>query len=68
MNRRYLVKIENTILPQSYSFDQLIDTGLLDNVDENIKVKLEGDSVWITARDYPFSDVENVDLNSATLL
>jgi len=63
MNRRYLVKIENTILPQSYSFDQLIDTGLLDNVDENIKVKLEGDSVWITARDYPFSDVENVEDN-----
>lgn len=63
MNRRYLVKIENTILPESYSFDQLIDKGLLDNIDENIKVKLEGDSVWITARNYPFSDVENVEDN-----
>ena len=63
MNRRYLVKIEDTILPQSYSFDQLIDKGLLDNIDENIKVKLEGDSVWITAREYPFSDVESVEEN-----
>lgn len=57
--KRYLVKIEDTILPQSYTFNQLIDAGLLDNVDDKIKVKLEGDSVWITARAYPFSDVEN---------
>lgn len=57
--KKYLVKIEDSIMPQSYTFDQLIDTGLLDNVDDKIKVKLEGDSVWITARDYPFSDVEN---------
>lgn len=57
--KKYLVKIEDSILPQSYTFDQLIDAGLLDNVDDKIKVKLEGDSVWITARDYPFSDIEN---------
>ena len=57
--KKYLVKIEESVLPQSYTFDQLIDAGLLDNVDDKIKVKLEGDSVWITARDYPFSDVEN---------
>lgn len=59
MMKKYLVKIEDSILPQSYTFDQLIDAGLLDNVDDKIKVKLDGDSVWITARDYPFSDVEN---------
>ena len=54
--KKYLVKIEESVLPQSYTFDQLIDAGLLDNVDDKIKVKLEGDSVWIIARDYPFSD------------
>lgn len=56
--KKYLVKIEDFELPRSYTFNQLIDAGLLDNVDDKIKVKLEGDSVWITARDYPFSDVE----------
>lgn len=68
MTRRYLVKIEDSILPQSYSFDELIDAGLLDNVDENIKVKLEGDSVWITARDYPFSEVENTEGNTTNTI
>lgn len=57
--RQYLVKIDDSILPRSFTFDQLIDAGLLDNVDDKIKVKLAGDSFWITARDYPFSDVEN---------
>lgn len=63
--KKYLVKIEESVLPQSYTFDQLIDAGLLDNVDDKIKVKLEGDSVWITARDYPFSDVEKSEENDS---
>lgn len=58
--KKYLVQIEDAILPQNYTFDQLIDAGLLDHVDDKIKVKLEGNSVWITARDYPFSNVENI--------
>ena len=65
MNNKYLIKIEDSILPQSFTFDQLIDAGLLDNVDEKIKVKLESDSVWITARNYPFSEVENKVQNEA---
>lgn len=36
--KKYLVKIEESVLPQSYTFDQLIDAGLLDNVDDKIKV------------------------------
>lgn len=64
--KKYLVKIEESVLPQSYTFDQLIEAGLLDNVDDKIKVKLEGDSVWITARDYPFSDVEISEENESS--
>lgn len=64
--KKYLVKIEDSVLPQSYTFDQLIDAGLLDNVDDKIKVKLEGDSAWITARDYPFSDVEQSEENDSS--
>ena len=59
MPNKYQVKIEDSILPQLYTFDQMIDAGLLDDVDENIKVRLYGDSAWVTARSYPFSDSEN---------
>lgn len=59
MPNKYQVKIEDSILPQLYTFDQLIDTGLLDEVDEKIKVRLNIDSPWVTARSFPFSDLEN---------
>lgn len=59
MPNKYQVKIKDSILPQLYTFDQLIDAGLLDEVDERIKVKLNGDSAWFTARSFPFSVLEN---------
>lgn len=59
MPNKYQVKIEDSILPQLYTFDQLIDAGLLDDVDEKIKVRLNGDSTWVTARSFPFSDLES---------
>ena len=59
MPNKYQVKIEDSILPQLYTFDQLIDAGLLDDVDEKIKVRLNGDSAWVTARSFPFSDLES---------
>lgn len=55
---RYHVKIEDTILLDSFTFDELIDNGLLDERDENIQVKLADDSEWVIARDYPFADAE----------
>ncbi len=64
MPNKYQVKIEETILPQLYTFDQLIDAGLLDEVDENIKVRLIGDSTWVTARSFPFSDSESNQANN----
>lgn len=59
MPSKYQVKIEESILPQLYTFDQLIDAGLLDEVDEKIKVRLNGDLTWVTARSFPFSDLES---------
>ena len=59
MPNKYQVKIEDSILPQLYTFDQLIDAGLLDDVDDKIKVRLNGDSAWVTARSFPFSDLES---------
>ena len=59
MPNKYQVKIEESILPELYTFDQLIDAGLLDEVDEKIKVRLNGDLTWVTARSFPFSDLES---------
>ena len=55
---RYQVKIEDAVLPDTYTFDELIDNGLLDERDENIQVRLVEDSEWVIARDYPFADAE----------
>ncbi len=59
MKRRYEVKIDDSVLPELYTFDQLIEKGILDDVDEHIKVRQHGESNWVTARRYPFIDLEN---------
>ena len=59
MKKHYQVKINDKILPELFSFDDLLDKGLLDEVDENIKVRLNEDEEWITARNFPFSVHEN---------
>ena len=58
MTHRYEVKIDDSILPELYTFDQLIETGILDDIDDNIKVRKLGEMSWITARSYPFADCE----------
>lgn len=55
---KYQVKIDDSVLPDSYSFDELIDNGLLDERDEQIQVRLIEESEWIVARDYPFANSE----------
>lgn len=55
---RYHVKVDDSILPETYSFDELIDNGLLDERDEHIQVKLVEKTEWIVARDYPFAEFE----------
>lgn len=58
MENKYQVKIDDSVMPELYTFDQLIDEGLLDEIDEKIKVRLNGEDVWQTARSYPFADKE----------
>ena len=58
MENKYQVKIDDSVMPELYTFDQLIDEGLLDEIDEKIKVRLNGEDVWQTARNYPFADTE----------
>lgn len=55
---RYNVKIDDSVLPETYSFDELIENGLLDERDEHIQVKLIENNEWVIARDYPFSESE----------
>lgn len=59
MTHRYQVKIDDSVLPELYTFDQLIEKGVLDDFDENIKVRQCGETDWITARKYPFAHSEN---------
>lgn len=51
----YQVKIDEEELPNSFTFDELIENGLLDERDEHIKIKLIEETEWVIARDYPFS-------------
>lgn len=59
----YQVKIDEEQLPNSYTFDELIENGLLDERDEHIKIKLIGETNWVIARDYPFSTSEKISDN-----
>lgn len=56
---RYQVKIDEELIPSTFSFDELLEKGLLDEVDEHIKIKLVNDVEWITARNYPFATTED---------
>ena len=55
---RYVVKIDDTILPDSYTLAELLANGLLDQRDENIQVKMVEEDKWVVARDYSFSNAE----------
>lgn len=55
---KYQVKIEDTVSSQSFTFDELLDFGLLDDYDEKIMVRATGESRWVIARNYPFAYTE----------
>lgn len=56
MSYRYQVKIDDSVLPESYTLDELLSNGLLDDYDENIFVKQANETEWKIARDYPYAD------------
>ena len=51
---RYHVKIDDSVLPETYSFDELIENGLLDERDEHIQVKLIEEREWVVAERVAF--------------
>lgn len=63
--RKYQVMIDDAVSSQSFSLDELLEAGLLDDYDENIKVRATNETIWQVAREYPFhlseSDTSNND-------
>lgn len=59
MNKKYLVMINGEELSGKYSLDEMLDVGLLDDYDENIKVRLNTSETWRVARDFPFNLYES---------
>ena len=46
--------IDDTVSSQSFSLDELLEAGLLDDYDVNIKVRATNETTWQIAREYPF--------------
>ena len=54
MKKLYQVKIDDTVMPEYFTYDELIKNDLLNERDENILLRLAEDSEWVVAKDYPF--------------
>lgn len=44
--KKYQVMIEGEIASQTFTLDEMLELGLLDDYNEKIKVKVWGESVW----------------------
>lgn len=56
---RYEVRIDGIESSQSFTLDELLDNGFLDDYDPQIQVRAIGEARWQTARDYPYNETEN---------
>lgn len=52
--KKYQVMIDDAVSSQSFSLDELLEAGLLDAYDVNIKVRATNETTWQIAREYPF--------------
>ena len=52
--KKYQVMIDDAVSSQSFSLDELLEAGLLDDYDVNIKVRANNETTWQIAREYPF--------------
>ena len=50
----YQVMIDDVVSSKSYSFDDLINSGFLDDYDVSIKIRATNETIWQIAREYPF--------------
>ncbi len=52
--KKYQVMIDDVVSSKSYSFDDLINSGFLDDYDVSIKIRATNETIWQIAREYPF--------------
>lgn len=64
MVKKYQVVIDDTVASQSFTLDELLDAGLLDDYDTNIKVRATNEKEWRVAREYPFYQSESSTYNN----
>ena len=62
--RKYQVMVDDTVSSQSFSLDELLEVGLLDDYDVNIKVRATNETTWKIAREYPFYLSESNTINN----
>lgn len=55
---KYEVCIDGEEFEQSFTLDELLDNGFLDEYDPNIKVRAKGEIEWYIAREYPYHKKE----------
>lgn len=55
---KYEIRIDGTEFEQTFTLDELLDAGFLDDYDPNIEVRAKGETTWVVARDYPYHTKE----------
>ena len=55
---KYEIRIDGEEYNQTFTLDELLNEGFLDDYDPNIEVRAKGESVWVIARDYPYNTKE----------
>lgn len=58
---KYEIRIDGAEFEQTFTLDELLDAGFLDDYDPNIEVRAKGETIWVIARDYPFHTKEKQD-------
>jgi hypothetical protein len=64
---KYQVRIEDNEFEQTFTLDELLDHGLLDDYDPKIQVRAEGENKWIVARKYPYDKKEKENFSGFTI-
>lgn len=56
---KYEIRIDGAEFEQSFTLDELLEAGFLDDYDPLIEVRAKGEAAWVIARNYPYHTKEN---------
>ena len=56
--QKYQIMISGSVMPETYTLEQLIESGVLDEYDPEIQVRGVGYQEWYVAREYPYGSTE----------